>query len=75
MLRSSWLLSAAILVFCAGCAEAPVEHTVRKVTAEEVRRDTEKAVDTAAQGSGNAPTSSATAELIARPASPGVWRA
>jgi hypothetical protein len=75
MLRSSWLLSAAILVSCAGCAEAPVEHTVRKVTAEDVRRDTEKAVDTAAQGPGNAPTSSATAELIARPASPGVWRA
>jgi Skp family chaperone for outer membrane proteins len=34
MLRSSWLLSAAILVSCAGCAEAPVEHTVRKVTAD-----------------------------------------
>jgi Skp family chaperone for outer membrane proteins len=49
MLRSSWLLSAAILVSCAGCAEAPVEHTVRKVTAEDVRRDTDKAVDTAGQ--------------------------
>jgi TolA-binding protein len=49
MLRSSWLLSAAVLVSCAGCAEAPVEHTARKVTAEDVRRDTEKAVDTAAQ--------------------------
>ena len=47
MLRSSWLLSAAMLMFCAGCAEQPVEHTVRKVTAEDVRRDTEKAVDTA----------------------------
>jgi hypothetical protein len=47
MLRSSWLLSAAMMVSCAGCAEAPVEHTVRKVTAEDVRRDTEKAADTA----------------------------
>jgi hypothetical protein len=47
MLRSSWLLSAAVLVSCAGCAEPPVEHTVRKVTAEDVRRDTEKAADTA----------------------------
>jgi hypothetical protein len=47
MLRSSWLLSVAMMVSCAGCAEAPVEHTVRKVTAEDVRRDTEKAADTA----------------------------
>lgn len=47
MLRSSGLLSAAVLVSCAGCAEPPVEHTVRKVTAEDVRRDTEKAADTA----------------------------
>lgn len=47
MLRSSRLLSAAVLVSCAGCAEPPVEHTVRKVTAEDVRRDTEKAADTA----------------------------
>jgi hypothetical protein len=47
MLRSSWLFSAAVLVSCAGCAEPPVEHTVRKVTAEDVRRDTEKAADTA----------------------------
>ena len=47
MLRSSWLFSAAVLMACAGCAEPPVEHTVRKVTAEDVRRDTEKAVDTA----------------------------
>jgi hypothetical protein len=47
MLRSSWLLSAAIVLSCAGCAEPPVEHTVRKVTAEDVRRDTEKAADTA----------------------------
>lgn len=49
MFRSSWLLSAAVLVSCAGCAEPPVEHTVRKVTAEDVRRDTEKAVETAAK--------------------------
>jgi uncharacterized NAD(P)/FAD-binding protein YdhS len=27
--------------------QAPVEHTVRKVTTEDVRRDTEQAVDTA----------------------------
>jgi hypothetical protein len=47
MRRSSWLLSAAVLMSCAGCAEPPVEHTVRKVTAEDVRRDTEKAADTA----------------------------
>ena len=47
MLRSSWLLCAAVLMSCGGCAERPVEHTVRKVTAEDVRRDTQKAVDTA----------------------------
>jgi hypothetical protein len=47
MLRSSWLLGAAALMSCAGCAERPIEHTVRKVTAEDVRRDTQKAVDTA----------------------------
>jgi hypothetical protein len=47
MLRSLWLLSAVVLVSCAGCAEPPVEHTVRKVTVEDVRRDTEKAADTA----------------------------
>ncbi|MEI6239652.1 MAG: hypothetical protein WCR51_04640 [Planctomycetia bacterium] len=46
MRRSSRLLSAAVLVSCAGCAEPPVEHTVRKVTAEDVRRDTQKAADT-----------------------------
>jgi len=49
MLRSSWLLSAAALMSCAGCAEQLAEHTVRKVTAEDVRRDTQKAVDTATQ--------------------------
>jgi hypothetical protein len=47
MLRSSLLLSAAVLVSVAGCGEPPVEHTVRKVTADDVRRDTEKAADTA----------------------------
>jgi len=47
MPRSWWLLSAAVLVSCNGCTQAPVEHTVRKVTTEDVRRDTEKAVDTA----------------------------
>ena len=47
MHRSSWLFRAAVLLFCAGCAEPPVEHTARKVTAEDVRRDTEKAVETA----------------------------
>ena len=47
MLRSWWLLSAAVLVSCTGCMEAPVEHTVRKVTTEDVRRDAEKAIDTA----------------------------
>jgi uncharacterized phage infection (PIP) family protein YhgE len=49
MLRSSWLLSAAVLASCTGCAEPPVTHAVQKVTAEDVRRDTEKAADTAAQ--------------------------
>jgi chromosome segregation ATPase len=34
--------------------EAPVEHTVRKVTTEDVRRDTEKAVDTAARAAAQA---------------------
>lgn len=47
MHRSSCLFSAAFLVSCAGCAQPPVEHTVRKVTAEDVRSDTEKALDTA----------------------------
>lgn len=47
MHRSSCLFCAAFLVSCAGCAEPPVEHTVRKVTAEDVRSDTEKALDTA----------------------------
>jgi len=47
MLRSSLLLGAAVLVSVAGCAESPVEHTVHKVTADDVRRDTEKAADTA----------------------------
>ena len=47
MLRSWWLLSAAVLLAGSGCTKAPVEHTVRKVTVEDVRRDTDKAVDTA----------------------------
>ena len=50
-LRSLWLLSAAVLFAGSGCTKAPVEHTVRKipseVSTEDVRRDTEKAVDTA----------------------------
>ena len=46
MLRSSWLLGAASCASCTGCAEPPVEHTVRKVTAEDVRRDTERAAET-----------------------------
>ena len=49
--RSWWLLSAAIVLAGSGCTKAPVEHTVRKVpsevTTEDVRRDTEKAMDTA----------------------------
>jgi hypothetical protein len=54
MLRSLWPLSAAVLVSCAGCSEPPVEHTVRKVTAEDVRRDTEKAADTATKAAAQA---------------------
>jgi len=46
-LRLLWLLSAAVVLAGSGCAKAPVEHTVRKVTIEDVRRDTDKAVDTA----------------------------
>ena len=50
-LCSLWLLSAAVLFAGSGCTKAPVEHTVRKipseVSTEDVRRDTEKAVDTA----------------------------
>jgi len=50
-LRSWWLLSAAVVFAGSGCTKAPVEHTVRKITSEvsteDVRRDTEKAVDTA----------------------------
>jgi hypothetical protein len=47
MLRSFCLLSAAVCVCVSGCSEAPVEHTVRKVTTEDVGRDAAKAVDTA----------------------------
>ena len=50
-LRSWLLLSAAVLFVGSGCTKAPVEHTVRKipseVSTEDVRRDTEKAVDAA----------------------------
>ena len=49
MPRSWLLLSAAVLVSCNGCMEAPVEHTVRRVTPEDVRRDMGKAMDTAAK--------------------------
>lgn len=54
MSRSWWLLSAAVLVTCNGCMEAPVEHTVRKVTTEGVRRDAEQAVDTSAHAAAQA---------------------
>lgn len=54
MTRSWWLLGAAVLVTCNGCTEAPVEHTVRKVTTEDVRRDAEKAVDTSARAAAQA---------------------
>lgn len=54
MSRSWGLLSAAVLVTCNGCMEAPVEHTVRKVTTEDVRRDAEKAVDTSAHAAAQA---------------------
>jgi chromosome segregation ATPase len=54
MSRSWWLLSAAVLVTCNGCMEAPVEHTVRKVTTEDVRRDAEQAVDTSAHAAAQA---------------------
>jgi Skp family chaperone for outer membrane proteins len=48
MLRSSLLLSAAVVASFgfSGCAQPPVEHTVRKVAPEDVQRDTAKAVDT-----------------------------
>jgi hypothetical protein len=42
------LLGAAVLLCGSGCTEAPVEHTVRKVTIDDVRRDADTAVDTAA---------------------------
>ena len=54
MSRSWWLLGAAVLVSCNGCMEAPVEHTVRKVTTEDVRHDAEKAVDTSAHAAAQA---------------------
>jgi hypothetical protein len=41
------LLSAAVLLNGSGCTKAPVEHTVRKVTIDDVRRDADTAVDTA----------------------------
>jgi hypothetical protein len=34
--------------------EAPVKHTVRKVTTEDVRHDAEKAVDTSARAAAQA---------------------
>lgn len=49
MPRSWLLLSAAVLVFCSGCMEAPVEHTVRKVVPEDVAGTTDKPVDSARQ--------------------------
>lgn len=49
MPRSWLLLSAAVLVSCSGCMEAPVEHTVRKVAPEDVAGTTDKPVDSAAQ--------------------------
>ena len=54
MPRSWWLLSAAVFVICNGCMEAPVKHTVRKVTSEDVRRDVEKAVDTSGHAAAQA---------------------
>lgn len=45
--RTWWLLSAAVLLNVSACSKAPVEHTVHKVTAEDVRHDADKAVDTA----------------------------
>ena len=54
MTRSWLLLGAAVLVTCNGCMEAPVEHTVRKVTTEDVRHDAEKAVDTSARAAAQA---------------------
>jgi hypothetical protein len=45
----SWmLLGAAVLLNGSGCTKAPVEHTVRKVTIDDIRRDADTAVDTAA---------------------------
>lgn len=49
MPRSLLLLSAAVLVSCNGCMEAPVEHTVRKVAPEDVAGTTDKPVDSATQ--------------------------
>ena len=46
-LRSWLLLSAACVLNVSGCTKAPVEHTVRKVTIDDVRRDADTAVDTA----------------------------
>ena len=44
----SWmLLGTAVLLNGSGCTKAPVEHTVRKVTIDDVRRDADTAVDTA----------------------------
>jgi hypothetical protein len=37
-----------------GCTPPPAEHTVRKVTADDVRHDTEKAIDTAADAAAQA---------------------
>ena len=48
MKTCSWMLfGAAVLFYGSGCTEAPVEHTVRKVTIDDVRRDADTAVDTA----------------------------
>ena len=46
-IHSLMLLGAVVLLNGSGCTEAPVEHTVRKVTIDDVRRDADTAVDTA----------------------------
>lgn len=56
MLRSSWLVSAAVIasLTSTGCSQPRVEHPVPEVTAEDVRRDTSKAADTALKAASQA---------------------
>ena len=49
MLRFAWILMLAGLLAAVGCEQKPADPTPGKVTSEDVRRDADKAVTTAAE--------------------------